>query len=246
MSEIIQALETLQTGRWINLTHDVTADIPHFPIFNPLQTKTLTQIDPDGFDAYEYTIGTQYGTHIDAPSHFALGKRSLEEIPFDERVAPLYVLHFEEEVTENVDLAITSEHIKAYEAEYGIIPAGAFVALSTGWSRYFHDHEAFFNEDADGVAHTPGWTVDALKYLAEKDVIGIGHETVNTDAGVLYAEQGFLDAELYWLEQDRYQVELLTNLEAVPTTGGIIVIGVPHIPGASGFTAEVTAIIPAE
>lgn len=40
----------------------------------------------------------------------------------------------------------------------------------------------FEDIDADGVAHCPGWGLDALKYLfEERGVTPVGHETLDTD-----------------------------------------------------------------
>ncbi|MBG9988655.1 cyclase family protein [Aerococcaceae bacterium DSM 111176] len=244
MSQVLEALKVLKENKIINLTHDVEPSIPHFPIFQPIAYKTLATIDDGGFLAQEITIGSQYGTHIDAPYHFAKGKRKLNEIDIEERILPIYVLHFEDEVAKDPNFSVTEEVITAYEAEHGQIEAGDFVAISTGWSKRFADPVAFNNVDDAGVSCTPGWSMSGLKYLASKNVTAIGHETINTDSGKEYAKAGFLDCELFWLEQDKYQVELLTNLDQVPTRGGIIVIAVPHIRDASGFTVEAFAVVP--
>ena len=46
------------------------------------------------------------------------------------------------------------------------------------------------------------------------------------------------------LAEDKYQIELMANLDQVPSVGSLIWIGVPHIKDAPGFSAEVYAIIP--
>jgi kynurenine formamidase len=53
------------------------------------------------------------------------------------------------EVAENPDFVLTSEHILAWEAEHGRIPAGAWVLLRTDWSKR-SDPEAFLNVGEDG------------------------------------------------------------------------------------------------
>lgn len=246
MSIILSAIKTLKQNKIINLTHEVVPEIPHFPIFKPITYETLVTIEEGGFLSHQVSIGTQYGTHIDAPIHFAEGKRTLNEVTFEERMLPLYVLHFEEEVACNPDFTVTEQMIKGYEAKNVLIQSGDLVALATGWSKHFSDPVAFINADEEGISHTPGWSISALEYLNKKGVTAIGHETINTDSGIEYAKAGFLNGEKYWLEQDKYQVELLTNLDQVPTQGAVIFIGVPHISGVSGFTCEVVAFVPKE
>lgn len=242
---IADIYKELKNRRWIHLAHEVHDQIPHFSVFSPVQIDTLTTIDNDGFFTQEVTIGTQYGTHIDAPFHFVKGRGTLQDIPLEDRVLPLIVIHLEEEVAQNADYELTVSDIEKHEATYGEIPAGSFVAFSSGWSKYFDDPEKFDHRDKNGVEHTPGWSLEALQFLhEERDVKAIGHETLNTDSGVQVAKNGgTLVAEYYWLDQDKYQIEVLKDLEQVPAVGGLIFIGFPNIRGVSGFNTDVIAIV---
>ena len=53
-------------------------------------------------------------------------------------------------------------------------------------------------------------------------------------------------AQEYWLREDKYQIELMANLDKVPAVGSIIFVGMPHIKNSPGFSAEVFAIVPNE
>lgn len=245
MYELHELLSKLKNYEWVNLTHEVNKDIPIYHTFNPLQETEISNINKDGVESIEYTIGSSHGTHIDAPSHFAKGKRNLSEVSQKERVLPLYVMDVTDKVNETPGYAVTVDDIKAFEAEYGELPAESLVALSTGWYKRFDDPDKFTNKDAEGTEHTPGWSIPALEYLSRtRNVTAIGHETLNTDSGVEAAEAGFLDAQNYWLHEDKFQVELLANLDKLPAVGSIIVIGVPHIKDSPGFPAEIYAIVP--
>jgi hypothetical protein len=68
--------------------------------------------------------------------------------------------------------------------DHGQIPAGAFVAMRTDWSKRWPDAAKMENKDAHGVAHYPGWSLPALKYLYEdRKITASGHETTDTDPG---------------------------------------------------------------
>ena len=124
---------------------------------------------------------TQYGTHVDAPEHFVEDRCTLERIELEELMLPLFVLHFEDKVAADPEFIVHVDDIKRWEAEHGEIPADSFVAFSSGW---YHRMEGgdMNNFDADGVAHCPGWGLDALEYLfEERGVTAVGHETLDTD-----------------------------------------------------------------
>ncbi|MBP1040754.1 cyclase family protein [Vagococcus sp. BWB3-3] len=242
--ELTDLLTQLKEKEWVDLTHDVTATIPRFSAFNASQEKTLFGYQ-DGFYAKEYTLPTQYGTHVDAPAHFVEGKRLLHELTLKEMILPLVVLHVEDKVAANHDYAVTKEDILAFEAEHGDIPPHSFVALASGWSQRWPDQAAFDNKDHDGNNHTPGWSLEALRFLCEeRQIDAIGHETLDTDCALDYQKNGTLEAEYYVLSQDVYQVEVMTNLTQLPSKGAIIITSVPKIKDAPGFTARAFAILP--
>lgn len=245
MSHIVEQINELKKQKWVDLSHKISKDIPYFSGLHPIKKKNLYTREEDGFYVNSYTLATQYGTHIDAPIHFVDGKRHLDELELKEFVLPLYVIHKEKEAEENHDFRLTKEEIVQYEEEHGEIPKGSFVAFSSGWSKRWDDPAKFYNVDKEGQAHTPGWTVDALRYLhEEREVEAVGHETLDTDAAIDMAKNGSLIGEYYWLEQDKYQLEVLNNLHALPTTGGAIFVSAPNIKGAPGFNARVFAVVP--
>jgi len=247
MGKITEAINQLKGYKWVSLTHEVHDKIPYFQMFDPIKKEVATTIDEHGFFAQNVSIVTQYGTHIDAPFHFVKGKRELEDISNKERVLPLYVIHKEQSVEENNDYSLTVDDIKQFEEKNGRIENESFVAFSSGWSNRFDRPEEFYNRDEKGNERTPGWSKEALEFLHEKrNVQAIGHETLNTDSGLDLVKNGSLVAEYYWLSQDKYQVEVLNNLEQIPSTGSAIFIGVPKIKGAAGFSADVFAIVPNE
>lgn len=245
MTNILESIQFLKQQKWVDLSHEVTGDIPYFSSFKPLTEKTLFTVEEDGFFAKEYHLVTQYGTHIDAPVHFSSGKRFLEELELKELVLPLYVIHKEKEVEADHDYALTLSDILDFEAKHGKIPAESFVAFSSGWSRRWHDHDAFYNKDKEGQARTPGWSMDALKFLhEERNVLAIGHETLDTDTGIDMTKNGGILGELYWLSKNKFQVEVMTNLWQVPETGSAVILGVPKVKGAPGFSIRAFAIVP--
>ncbi|MGI0406028.1 cyclase family protein [Helicobacter himalayensis] len=243
-SQIVQALEILQKGKWVDLTHAVNEEIPRFGSFPKLEKETLYTVKNDGFFVYKSSFVTQYGTHIDAPIHFVEGKRSLEQIELKELILPLVVINKEKEVNKNPDFILSKQDILEWEHINGAIPEGSFVAFASGWSKRW-DKKDFNNKDSKGVAHTPGWSIEALDYvLNERGAVAIGHETFDTDGSKDVIKNNFFESEKFVLAQDKYQLEILNNLTSLPAKGGIIVIGVPKFAGYPGFPVRAFAIIP--
>lgn len=243
-NELVKALNLIKEKEWVDLTHTFGPDAPHFSAFDSAEFETLFTHD-DGFFAQSFKFVGQYGTHLDAPIHFVRNTRYLDELNLKELVLPLVVIDKSKEAEVNNDFTLSVDDILAFEAKYGEIEEGTFVALRTDWSKRWPDKEAFENKDADGHQHAPGWSVAALKFLfEERKVKAIGHETFDTDSSIDFQKNGALVGEYYVLEQDTYQVELLKNLDKVPAKGAVIFNIVPKPEKASGFPVRSFAILP--
>jgi kynurenine formamidase len=223
--------------------------IPHWPGFPDEKRQPIYWYDKrpgmlgDGFFAEVFTHVGQWGTHVDPPAHFQKGGRTVDQITLKEMILPLVVIDVHKAVTQNPDYVLTEGRIKTWEREHGSIPAGAFVALRTDWSKRWPDGAAMENKDAHGVAHYPGWSLAALKYLYEKrKLTATGHETTDTDPGLATSKDDYT-LETYVLSHDHYQIELLTNLDQVPEAGAIVVVTFPKPKGGSGFPARVFAVL---
>jgi len=247
---LTEIYEILKTKQFVDLTHSFAPGIPHWPGFPDERRETLFWYTEgigtlgSGFYAQEFCHVGQWGTHVDPPAHFIKGLRTVDEISVKEMIMPLVVLDVHEKVTQNPDYTITMDDVKAWEAKYGPIPEGAFVAMRTDWSKRWPDMAAMQNKDANGIAHYPGWSLDVLKYLyEERKITASGHETTDTDPGIA-TSKGDYSLEAYILSKDHYQIELLTNLDQVPEAGALVVVSFPKPKGGSGFPARVFAILP--
>lgn len=141
------------------MSHEVSKDTPHWYGYHELQESICLDYHEAGFDviAQDYTIVSQYGTHVDVPAHFVPDGRTLEQVPAESMLLPLCVIDVSEKVKANPDYAMTVEDIEAWEAVYGQIPAGSFVGMRSDWSK----RSEMNNYDADGNPHYPGWAGSA-------------------------------------------------------------------------------------
>lgn len=245
-----RAWQTLRTCEYVDLTHAFNPDIPHWSGF-PAETRTmLYDYRPgngtlgSGFFAESYTHVGQWETHVDAPSHFVEGLRSVDRIAPREMVLPLVVLDVHEQAARDPDYTVTLEDLRAWERRHGPVPNGSFIALRTDWSKRWPDASAMENRGPDGTAHYPGWSREVLACLyEERGITASGHETTDTDPGTATSRDDYA-LETYVLSTDHYQVELLANLDQVPEAGALVVVAVPKPEGGSGFPARVFAVLP--
>lgn len=245
MTNLWDLAHTLRTQhRYIDLTHAFHAGQPRFHLLPDEERKTLFTVEEHGFTITQYSFVGQWGTHIDPPVHFVAGARTLDDISVEQMILPLVVLDFSREATENADFTPSISDIEQWEAAHTRIPEGAFVALRTDWSHRWPNPDAMANKDADGIAHYPGWNTEIVEWLIEqRNITAIGHETTDTDQGIVVSG-GTLPTELLLLEKDRWQIELLANLDQVPATGALIVATWPKPQNGTGFPARAFAILP--
>ncbi len=248
MYRLWQQLEAAKKFRWIELSHPLDNSSPFWSGI-PAGSVELGKVVFDwGTPQLECLIQTfrfpgQFGTHIDFPGHFIRGGALSESYGAREGVFPLCVVDIRDKVAEDPHYAATSADIRAYEAKYGDIPDGAFVALCTGWSERWPDMAALSGLAADGSENFPGWSLDALRYLYEvRRAAANGHETLDTDASAVAAAAGDLVCERYVLQQGKVQIEALCHLDQVPPAGAVLLAAWPRITGATGLPARVWAI----
>ena len=104
---------------------------------------------------------------------------------------------------------MTAQDIRDYEAKYGPIPDGAFVALRTDWYKNWPDMDALSGIAEDGSENFPGWSMEALKYIyEERNAAANGHETLDTDASAEAAKAEDLACERYVLAKGKLQIEV--------------------------------------
>jgi kynurenine formamidase len=115
------------------------------------------------------------------------------------------------------------------------------VLLRTGWSRR-SDPASFLNVRADGP-HSPGFDASTSRALAhDRDVLGVGVETIGTDAGQAGAFQPPFPNHHLMHGAGKFGLASLCNLDQLPPTGAIVIAAPLKIVGGSGSPVRVIAI----
>ena len=237
----------LRSLNWVELSHPLDNSSPYWEGM-PKGVVELNSVAVP-YDEMNLVITThkfpgQFGTHIDFPAHFVEGGRVCGDFGIKDLSAlPLVVLDVSDKCKANADYELTLGDIEEYEAKYGRIPEGSFVAMRTDWYKRWPDGAALSNADAEGAEHFPGWTMQTLKFLyEERKIAGNGHETLDTDAPITSGKLGDLVCERYVLAIDKFQVEVLANLDKVPASGAMIFIAPARITEANGLPVRAWAV----
>lgn len=254
LNDLMSALRD-GTVRVVDLTQPLAEDTPVIdlpPQFASSPGLTMTEIsryDDNGPAWYWNTIelGEHTGTHFDAPVHWVTGKdlsdHATDTIPPERFIGPACVIDVTEPVKKDPDFLLMPEHVEAWEAEHGRIPANSWVLLRTGWSE--RTDPAEFLAIADDGAHSPGFHKDTSTLLAhDRDVLGVGVETVGTDAGQAGTFDPPFPNHTIMHGAGKFGLASLTNLDQLPPTGAIVIAPPLKIARGSGSPLRVLAIVP--
>ena len=190
--------------------------------------------------------GEHVGTHFDAPIHWVTGRDGLDvsQVPPRQLVAAAAVIDVTGDVADNPDFLLEVDHVRAWEHAHGSLPDGGWLLLRTGWDRHADDQEAFLNADDDGP-HTPGFSADCARWLAEESsLIGVGVETVGTDAGAAAGFDPPFPCHSFMLGNGRYGLTQLQNLAHLPPRGAVVIAPPLPIVAGSGSPVRVLALVP--
>ncbi len=145
---------------------------------------------------------------------------------------PAAVVDISRQSAANPDYELTVADVEAWEKQHGRIPPRNWVLLRTDWSK--RSGRDYVNMREDGQ-HTPGPCPEAVRFLVEeRDVHGLGTETIGTDAGQAFHFNPPYPAHYYMHGKGRYGLQCLTNLDLLPPTGSVILAAPLKIRRGSG------------
>jgi kynurenine formamidase len=248
----------LNSGRIkvVDLTQTLGPDTPViglpdiFAPSPPLSVERISNYDEKGPAWYWNTIrlGEHTGTHFDAPVHWITGKdltnNATDTIPAGKFVGPACVIDVSKEAAAYPDFILTREHVQAWEGDHGKIAPGSWLLMRTDWSKR-KGSQAFLNV-GEGGPHSPGFHPDCVRFLAhERDVLGVGVETVGTDAGQAATFDPPFPAHTIMHGAGRFGLASLCNLDKLPPTGAVVIAAPLKLENGSGSPLRVIALVPA-
>ena len=207
MYPLWENLNTLKACRWVELSHSMNNDSPYWAGIPDGSVELGKVVFDWGNPMLDCLIQTflfpgQFGTHIDFPGHFVKDGALSDSYGAQQMMYPLCVIDISDKVAEDVHYAATAADIQAYEAQYGPIPDGAFVALRTDWYKRWPDMNAFANLDENG-----GEDIEIVAKIENQAGVDNVMEICENCGGIMIA-RGDLGVEIPFVEVPAVQKRL--------------------------------------
>jgi kynurenine formamidase len=204
-------MDLLEQFQAVDLTHPLNPSIPAWDDTCGFQHETIVDYDecPESaaFRVQKLEMPAGIGTHMDAPAHCIPGAKTIEQLSLDQLITQCVVIDVSGECHEH--FKVTPKHLKQFEKEYGVIRKNSLVIFHTGWEKYWNDRDRFVN------GHVfPSIASDVAEILLERDVAGIGIDTLSPD---IMAEE--YPVHKLILGANKFIVENIANAKKLPPTG---------------------------
>lgn len=179
-------------------------------------TKIIAEDKRDGtwYAQNEFKAGEHGGTHLDAPYHFFKQGWKVGDIPLSKLIVPAVLMDMSEEVKNNADFELKSNHIKKWEEDHGDLPEGAVLLIRYGWGKHYNNRNKYFGFEqmSSTRLHFPGMAADGAEYLVKhRKLVGVGVDTPSVDTGrtTIYPAHIWIQgANIYILENLDLDFEL--------------------------------------
>ncbi len=213
----------------------------------PFSLREISHYDERGPAWYwnDISTGEHTGTHFDAPIHWITGRdgQDVSQVPPNRLVAPAVVIDAADRAAANPDFLLEIEDVQEWTKANGPLPDGGWLLYRTGWDARAGSEADFLNADETG-SHTPGISVECAKWLAEDTpLLGLGVETVGTDAGAAHGFDPPFPCHSFFLGAGKYGLTQLRNLDRLPVRGAVLIAAPLPIVGGSGSPTRVLALV---
>ena len=217
------------TDRIVDLSVPLASGMTTFPGDPDVEIGSALTIERDGVNVLAVHIGSQTGTHVDAPSHVLSDGPRLDELPLDRFIGPAAVADVRHV---DADAPITWQDLAPVHES---LRPGAVLLLHTGWSRDFDDYGRYRSH--------PWLDPGAATRIVDAGIRTVGIDALNIDATPEDLHAIRFDTHEVLLGAGGVIVENLTRLEDVAMLREPVVTVFPlKLPGADGAPVRAVAL----
>ena len=131
---------SLADYRPIDLTYTFDEKTIYWPTGKHFEHERVSWGPTEGgywHSSYNLAGSEHGGTHLDAPIHFAEGKRGVSDIPLSQLIVAAVVVDISAQCESHPDYLLSVDDLEAHQRRHGAIPKGAGVLIHTGWGRFW-------------------------------------------------------------------------------------------------------------
>jgi kynurenine formamidase len=219
---------TFRVRRFVDLSQPISADTQVYPGDPVPQLDPATTIDRDGYNVLHVSMGSQTGTHVDAPYHFLADGARIDVMELSMFFGPATVVDVRGLPPRST---ISWSQLEPLVAT---MPERSILVLHTGWSQHWRsreylDHPFLGKDAAEGVVAAGIRTV-AIDAMSVDETAPPGGEPGSFAAhDVLLGAGGAI-------------VENLTNLEAVDFAEPVVSVLPIRLADADGAPVRAVAL----
>lgn len=226
--------KTLNNEKWIDLTHPFSASTLYWPN-NPKGFTRDTLFEGMTEKGYYYSSFDFYapehgGTHLDAPIHFAKGKKTVDGLSLDQLTGESVVIDVSKNAENNSDYQINVEDVANWEKDNGDLPDDVIVLFHTGYGKFYPDALKYFGTDKKGeeaipFLHFPGIHPELAEWLMKnRKIKAVGLDTPSID----YGQSHDFQTHRILLAENIPAFENVANLNKLPSKN-IYVVALPML-----------------
>ena len=231
----------------VDLTHPFDDAAVYWPTAEPFRLEVVSEgmTDAGWYAAKSFCAAEHGGTHLDAPVHFAEGRRTAAELPVEDLVGDAIVVDVTAKATADRDYLIAVDDLESWEAAHGPLPRRAIVLLRTGWGDRWPDRERYLGTAARGLGAVsdlrfPGLSEEAAGWLVERGIRAVGIDTASIDRG----QSTDFRAHRVLAAADIPIFENVARLDRVIVRGAWVVALPMKIAGGTGGPLRIVALQP--
>ena len=211
----------------VDLSHPLADDTPVYPGDPVARFEPATTIAEHGYNVLHVRMGSQTGTHVDAPFHFLEDGARIDELPLDLFLGPAVVADVRGRAPHS---AITWADLAPIASRLG---PGRMLVLHTGWDAHWGTDAYFGHPYLDG---------DAAERVVAAGVRTVGLDALSLDETVLDgAAPGGFAAHFAVLGAGGVIVENLRNLSAIRSPEPVVSVLPLRLAGADGAPVRAVA-----
>ena len=231
---------TLYEGRLVDLTHTVSEGVLDWPGEPTFRYERRAGIGTDGrWNASGSFGGSELsGTHVEAPMHYAEGRRGASELPLSQLVGPIRVIDVSNACDKDPRYVVQLSDLRRHERDHGRIPLHAAVLVRTGWDRHWGTPDRYFGT-LDAPRH-PGLSLEFARELVSRKVDIVGIDGPSLDSAL----ERDTPVQRLFAENNQPALENLVGLDLLPALGATLIALPLKLDRAGGAPARVIAIVP--